>query len=134
VPVTRQQVTRPSRLFTSDWDYLKKSSGAIFRLYTFYRPLRVFTGFAVLFGLGGLAAWLPFLLSWLSGRAGGHLQSIILGAVLLMASVQLFALGILADLMGKQRGLTQQTLERVRRMESHVGVPPSHYEPRPPAR
>jgi pilus assembly protein TadC len=127
VPVTRQAVSRPSRLFTSDWDYLKKSGGAIFRLYAFYRPLRLFTTVAVVFALAGLAAWVPFLSSWVSGRPGGHLQSLLLGAVLLLASVQLFALGIAADLMAKQRTLTQQTLERVRRMESHIGLPPSHY-------
>jgi glycosyltransferase involved in cell wall biosynthesis len=129
VPVTRQPVSRPSRLFTSDWDYLKQSSGVIFRLYAFYRPFRLFASMATIFLVAGLAAWVPFISSWVAGRPGGHLQSIILGAVLMLAAVQLFALGVAADLMAKQRTLTQHTLERVRRMESHIGVPPSHYEP-----
>jgi glycosyltransferase involved in cell wall biosynthesis len=127
VPVTRHAVERPSRLFRSNWDYLKKSTGGILRLYAFYRPLRLFASLAGAFALGGLAAWVPFIRSWIDGRPGGHLQSIVLGAVLWVAAVQLFALGIVSDLLAKQRGLSQHTLERVRRIETHTGVPPSHY-------
>jgi hypothetical protein len=52
----------------------------------------------------------------------------VLGGVLLMTAVQLFALGVLADLIASHRVVTQRTLERVRRVELALGVPPSHYE------
>jgi hypothetical protein len=59
----------------------------------------------------------------------GHLQSIVLGGVLLVAAVQVFALGVIADLIASHRVVTQRTLERVRRIELELGVAPSHYEP-----
>ena len=72
-----------------------------------------------------LAAWTPFLVDWVaSGDSSGHLQSIVLGAVLFISAVQLFALGVIADLIGSHRTVTQRTLERVRRIELELGVPP----------
>ncbi|MDX6653324.1 MAG: hypothetical protein QOH18_16, partial [Solirubrobacterales bacterium] len=58
----------------------------------------------------------------------GHIQSLILGAVLMIAAVQLFALGVIGDLLAGQRVMTQRIFERVRRVELALGVPPSHYE------
>ena len=129
VPVFKRPVERPSRLFRSNWDYVRRSVGVIGRVYASYRPMRVFATAGLALGLGGLAAWTPFVRSWLAGRPGGHLQSIVLGAVLFIASIQLLGLGIIAELLGRQRVLSQRTLERVRRVELHIGVPPSHYEP-----
>lgn len=134
VPIAKQPVARPSRLFRSNWDYVRKSVGVITRVYTFYRPLRVFATIALALTAAGLAAWSPFLASWAEGRPGGHLQSIVLGAVLLIAAVQVLGLGIVADLLAKQRVLSQATMERVRRMELHMGVAPSHYEASPARR
>ena len=56
-------------------------------------------------------------------------QSLILGAVLFIAAVQLFALGVIGDLLAGQRVMTQRVFERVRRVELALGVEPSHYEP-----
>ena len=73
---------------------------------------------------GAVAAWTPFLWSWLvDGDRTGHIQSIVLGGVLLMAAIQIFALGVLADLIASHRVVSQRTLERVRRIELELGVP-----------
>jgi hypothetical protein len=58
-------------------------------------------------------------------------QSIVLGAVLIIASMLLAALGVIGDLLAAQRLLSQRTFERVRRIELHLGIAPSHYEPGP---
>jgi glycosyltransferase involved in cell wall biosynthesis len=129
VPIRKHPVDRPSRLFRSNWDYIRRSVGGILRVATFYSPLRTFTFVAVLLAMGALASWYPFLSSWVRGEGTGRIQSIILGAIFAIAAVQVMAVGVLADLLGKQRGLTQETLERIRRLELHLGVPPSHYEP-----
>jgi hypothetical protein len=55
-------------------------------------------------------------------------QSLILGAVLAIVAVQLFALGIVGDILAGQRVMTQRVFERVRRMELQLGIEPSHYE------
>jgi hypothetical protein len=56
-------------------------------------------------------------------------QSLILGAVLFIAAVVLWALGVIGDLLAAQRVMTQKTFERVRRIELELKVAPSHYEP-----
>jgi glycosyltransferase involved in cell wall biosynthesis len=126
VPITRQPVERPSRLFKSNAHYIRKSVGTIVRLYAFYRPLQLFAMMAATFGVLGAAAWMPFFIDWVQGEGGGHIQSIVLGAVLMLASLLTLSLGVLADLIGKQRAVAERTLERVRRIEIHNGVPPPH--------
>ncbi len=128
VPVGTNDKTRESRLFTSMGSYVSRNISAIFRIYAGYEPLKVFSTVAVLLALGALAAWTPFLWTWIvDGERSGHLQSVILGGVLTMAAVQVFALGVLADLIAAHRVVSQRTLERVRRIELELGVPPSHY-------
>ena len=79
--------------------------------------------------LRSLIAWLPFLIDAIfNGKSNGHIQSLILGAVLFIAAVQLFALGVIGDRVAGQRVMTQRVFERVRRVELALGVPPSHYE------
>src|SRR5690606_8768353 len=117
-------------MFSSMAAYVRRNMVAIFRIYTGYEPLKVFSWLAAIVFVAAIAAWSPFLWDWLvNGDRSGHLQSIVLGGVLLMAAVQLFALGVLADLISAHRVVSQRTLERVRRLELAMGVEPSHYQP-----
>ena len=74
-------------------------------------------------------AFTPFLLDWiLHGDRTGHIQSLILGAVLALTAVQMFGLGVVGDAIAGQRVIAQRTFERVRRLELEAGIEPSHYE------
>ncbi len=128
VPVDTNPAMRESRLFPSTWTYIRRNGLSILRIYTAYEPLRVFTAMALTLMVLALLAWLPFLVDWVRGNGSGHIQSVILGAVLFLAGVQALALGIVADLIGANRAVSQRTLERVRRLELQAGVEPSHYE------
>jgi glycosyltransferase involved in cell wall biosynthesis len=129
VPVDTNPQTRESRLFASTGDYVRRNGLAILRIYTRYEPLRVFAGAGLLVTLLAFAAWMPFLLDWLlNGDSSGHIQSLILGGVLFIAALQLFALGLIGDLLAGQRVMTQRVFERVRRVELALKVAPSHYE------
>ena len=122
--------TRESRLFPSTGAYVRRNAPAILRIYARYEPLRAFATAGLVVLLLALAAWTPFLADWiLNGDSSGHIQSLILGAVLFIAAVQLFALGVIGDLLAGQRVMTQRVFERVRRVELALGVEPSHYEP-----
>jgi glycosyltransferase involved in cell wall biosynthesis len=130
VEVGTNPKTRESRLFATTGGYVRRNAPAILRIYARYEPLRAFAtaGAAVLFL--ALCAWLPFLIDAIfNGDSTGHVQSLILGAVLFIAAVQLFALGVIGDLLAGQRVMTQRVFERVRRVELALGVEPSHYEP-----
>jgi glycosyltransferase involved in cell wall biosynthesis len=130
VPVRTNPKTRESRLFPSMWSYVRRNGVSIFRIYSTYEPLRVFMAAAAIVGLIAAVIWIRF--AWfyvVEGEGKGHVQSLILGAVLFIAAVQLAALGIVGDILAASRVLQQRTLERVRRVELQLGVEPSHYEP-----
>jgi glycosyltransferase involved in cell wall biosynthesis len=130
VPVHTNDKTRESRLFGSTGAYVRRNAGSVFRIYASYEPLFVFTLLAAIVFIGAVIAWMPFLVEWLvNGRRDGHIQSILLGGVLFVAAIQLFALGVIADLISAHRTVTQRTLERVRRLELQLGVEPTHYLP-----
>ncbi|GAC1322773.1 MAG: glycosyltransferase family 2 protein [Thermoleophilaceae bacterium] len=130
VPIRTNPKTRDSRLFPSMWAYVRRNSFSIFRVYAMYEPLRVFLTAAAVVGLLAGVIWVRFAYFYIfEGQGKGHVQSLILGAVLFIAAVQLAALGIVGDILAGGRVLSQRILERVRRIELQLGVQPSHYEP-----
>jgi glycosyltransferase involved in cell wall biosynthesis len=128
VVVSTNEQLRESRLFGSMWGYVRRNLVAIFRIYASYEPLKVFSYLAVLLLVLSGLAWSPFMWDWLvNGDRSGHLQSIVVGGVLLISAVQSFALGVIADLIASHRTVSQRTLERVRRIELELDIEPSHY-------
>jgi glycosyltransferase involved in cell wall biosynthesis len=129
VPVRTNPKLRESRLFPSMWTYIRRNGVSIFRIYAMYEPLRVFMTAAMIVGVAALIVWGRFLYFFVQGDSGGHVQSLILGAVLFNAAMVLAAMGVLGDLLTGQRITLQRIFERIRRVELELGVPPSHYEP-----
>jgi hypothetical protein len=115
------------------WSYIRRNGVSIFRIYSMYEPLRVFMLGAIMIGVVALVVWGRFFYFFaFENGGGGHVQSLILGAVLFNAAMLLAALGVIGDLLSGQRIMLQRTFERVRRIELELGVPPSHYEPGAP--
>ena len=118
VPIRTNPDLRPSRLFKSMWRYMKRSSTVILRSFAMYKPLRFFGIIGAVFFLLGLVLGLRFVWIFLStGSGSGHVQSLILCAVLLMVGVQSFLTGILADIISGNRKLLEDVQYRVRKME-----------------
>jgi glycosyltransferase involved in cell wall biosynthesis len=117
VKIRTNPQTRPSRLIRSLPHYLANSSATIVRSYTMYRPLRVFTVMGGIFILGGLGLAGRFLYYYIIGQGSGHLQSVILAAVLLIVGFQVILIGLLADLIGFNRKILEEILYRVRSLE-----------------
>jgi UPF0716 family protein affecting phage T7 exclusion len=67
--------------------------------------------------LGGLLGSLRFLYFYLIGAGSGHIQSLILSAVLLIVGFQTLLIGLLADLIGFNRKMLEEALFRIRRFE-----------------
>src|SRR5205085_7042937 len=93
-PIRTNPKTRESRLFGSIAGYVRQGAVSIFRIYALYEPLRVFLMAAFVVGIAALVLWGRFLWFFIDGHGGGHIQSLILGAVLFIAAVQLAALGV----------------------------------------
>ncbi|HUC89748.1 MAG TPA: glycosyltransferase family 2 protein [Patescibacteria group bacterium] len=113
IPIKVNAKTRESRLFKSNWEHIAKSGAAIFRAFVMYRPYVIFlTLGAVLLAIGAVP-FLRYLYFTIVDHTGGarHLQSLIAGTVLVVASLVAFTLGIIADLIRINRVLIEDALE-----------------------
>jgi glycosyltransferase involved in cell wall biosynthesis len=114
VPVRTNPPTRPSRLMNNLPHYLANSTATIVRAYALYRPLRVFTIVGVIALAIGTLIGLRFLYFYLQGAGNGHVQSLILAAVLLILGFQTLLIGLVADLIGANRKILEEMLYRAR--------------------
>ncbi len=116
VPVRTNAPTRPSRLMRSLPHYLAQSTATITRAYTMYRPLKVFVTIAALMIAAGVAIGLRYLILFHRGT-GGHVQSLILMAALIIVGFQVGLIGLIADLIAFNRKILEEVLYRVRQLE-----------------
>ena len=118
VPVETNRQTRPSRLFKGIPHYIWCQLQTIFRIYALYRPLRFFATIALLIFLPGFGLGVRFLYYYLTGNGGGHIQSLILAAVLMLFGFQIGIVGLLADLISANRKLVQDVLFQVKQLNT----------------
>ena len=125
VPIRVNPQTRPSRLMRSIPHYISKSSVTIMRAYAMYRPLTVFTALGTTFIVLGLIPGVRFLYFyfWLGERIG-HVQSLILCAILLIVGFQILLIGLLADILSSSRKMLEETVYRVRKLELDMDPEP----------
>lgn len=117
VPVRTNPQLRKSRLFKSMRAYIKRSVATMFRIFLMYRPFKVFAAVgSVIFALGAILGC-RFLYFFFTGTGDGHIQSLILTAVLLMIGFQTITLGLLADVISANRKLIEDVQYRVRKMD-----------------
>ncbi|MCP4090396.1 MAG: glycosyltransferase family 2 protein [Gammaproteobacteria bacterium] len=117
VPVGTNPVTRESRLFKNIPDFVIKQLGTIIRMYVMYKPLRAFFYLGSILFLIGILPITRFLYMYFTGNGDGHIQSLVLGGVLLLMSGIAGLAGLLADIISYNRQLHEMTLEKVRRVE-----------------
>ena len=117
VPIQSNPRTRKSRLFSSVWTYVKASAATIVRIYAMYEPLKVFGLIGLMVFLAGVAITARFIYYFLGGAGQGHVQSLIVSAVLMIVGFQIALIGLVADVISGNRKLIEDLLYRVRRME-----------------
>ena len=131
VEVSTNPQTRESRLFDSIFSYVKQSAATIVRIYASYEPLKVFSYIGLtIFGIGFLIS-LRFLYYYLTGTGLGHLQSLILSAVLMIVGFQIVLIGLVADLIAGSRKLLEDLIYRVRTLELRLIRAAAAAEPGP---
>jgi len=118
VNIERNDKLRDSRLFRSTPIYLKRSLATILRIFVTYEPLRVFFYIGTfIFSLGVLLG-LRFLYYYISLEGPtGHIQSLIIMAILLFIGFTFVMIGLLADLISSNRRLIEDALSRLKRIE-----------------
>ena len=122
VPIRINPQTRPSRLMRSIPQYIGKSSVTIVRAYAMYRPLRVFMTLGAIFiGLGMLPG-IRFIWLYATGSRVGHIQSLILAAILIIIGFQVALIGLLADVQASNRKMLEEVVYRLRRRDAADAV------------
>ncbi len=117
IDVRTNPPTRPSRLFSNMFEHMRHSGSAIIRVYTMYRPLLVFVTTGSILFLAGFAFGARYLYYLFLGQSGGHLQSLILSAILMVIGFQTAMTGLVTDLVSINRKLLEDALGRMKNLE-----------------
>ncbi|KIO36733.1 glycosyltransferase family 2 protein [Shewanella sp. cp20] len=120
VPIRTNEKTRESRLFRSIPQFLKMSVSTLARIYTMYRPLQVFLFIGLVAMACGVLPIVRFLYFFLHGAGDGHVQSLVLGSTLLILGFITILMGLVADLIGFNRKLTEKVLHRIEVLEEKL--------------
>jgi glycosyltransferase involved in cell wall biosynthesis len=116
VPVVTNPKLRESRLFKSTWEHVYKSAITIIRAYVMYKPYMVFgTSAFLLFILGSIPFARFIILSLEDGSTAGHIQSLLVGSVIMICSFLCIVMNIIADLIRINRILIEDNLEQTKR-------------------
>ena len=117
VPIRTNGETRPSRLFTSMWRYMKRSASVIIRSFLMYKPLRFFGMLGMISSLSGLGLGIWYLIETGFGKTGGHVQMLIFVAILMLLGFMSIIVGLLGDTVAANRKILEDVQYRVRKME-----------------
>lgn len=117
VDINTNPELRKSRLFKSMWGYIKRSSATIIRNYVMRKPLKTFLIMAAIFVVAALVLGIRFIVYLCLGDGGGHIQSLVLMAVLALTGIQIGVFGLLADAVSGCRKVIDETLFHVKRVE-----------------
>lgn len=128
VPVQTNSKTRESRLFRNIWHHMGKSASAIIRSYLMFKPHVLLGAMGAVMLAGALIPIIRFLVFAIQGDSSGHVQSLVLGAALLVGALLCFALLVIADLQRTNRTLTEDLLERLKAIQ-YASEPVNQAEP-----
>jgi glycosyltransferase involved in cell wall biosynthesis len=119
VPVDTNPKTRESRLFRSTPEHVVRSAATILRAYVMYRPLIFFAWVGALLFAVGLVPFVRFLVlteTHTGVGVGRHIQSLLVGGILILGALITFSLGVIADLIRINRVLIEESLVQQKRM------------------
>lgn len=118
VPIRVNNQLRESRLIKNVFDYIIRSIFTMIRMFIVYRPFRFFAIIGLLFLLPGVLLGVRFLYYYFNHSGTGHIQSLILSAILILIGVQIGIIGIFADLQSVNRKLLEDIQMRLKNINS----------------
>ena len=117
VPVQVNTATRPSRLVRGSGSYVARQLNVMVRVFMTYKPFRFFAVPGIIVGALGTLLLLRFLWFYITEGGAGHIQSVIIGAMMSGVGLFLVVIGLLADLIAVNRQLLEDVEWRIRRIE-----------------
>ncbi len=123
VPISTNNELRPSRLIRGLSGYMGRQVLTMVRVFATYKPFRFFAVPGALAFTVGFLIGLRFLYYYLSDGGGGHVQSLILAALLMGMGFFLIVVGLVADLLAVNRTLLEELEWRLKRLEERLPSP-----------
>lgn len=121
VPVRFAKRDGESRLIKSFWSYTWRAGGIMLRTYMQYEPLKtfsiaglIFLALAFLFGIRVLVHYTT------TGMVSPFLPSAIVAAVAGIIGLQFIILGLVGEVIARNRELTEEALYRLKKLESDL--------------
>ncbi len=114
VPVNVNEDLRESKLVKNMFDYIRRSVFTMLRMFIIYRPFRFFAILAGLFFVLGTLLGLRFLYYYIFESGSGHIQSLILSAILIITGVQVGVIAVLSELLSINRKLLEDIQRRLK--------------------
>lgn len=114
VPVRVNPDLRKSRLVSNMFDYVRRSLFTMIRMFIIYRPFRFFAIIANLFLLSGAILGLRFLYYYFFTTGTGHVQSLILAAILFITGVQIMVIAVFSELFSINRKILEDVQRRIK--------------------
>ena len=111
IPITTNPKTRESRLFSNIWQHMFMSGSAIVRVYLMYRPMALFAWISAVLAACGLVPFVRYLVLLRVDPGGDHLQSLLLGVLLIITALLAVVIGVVADLTRLNRTLAEEQLD-----------------------
>ena len=114
VPIRVNEQLRESKLVKNIFDYIFKSMKTTIRMFIVYRPFRFFITIAGLLALFGFIIAGRFLYYFAFGNGNGHIQSLILSAILIITGVQVGVIAVLSELLSINRKILEDIQKRLK--------------------
>ena len=121
VPIeVNDKVLRKSRLFKGNFQYIKRQTATIFRIYFMYNLFRVLQKMGKLFFAIASIISVRFMYYFYitpAGQNAGHIQSLILAAILFILGMFMVISSYIADLVHHNRKIAEENLYYLRKNE-----------------
>ncbi|MCC5846997.1 MAG: glycosyltransferase family 2 protein [Verrucomicrobia bacterium] len=118
VPIRVNRVERPSRLVKSIPSYIRRSVLTMFHVFLLYSPMKFFFTLGTFFVFLGMIPGIRFIYHYFSDGGAGKVQSLIFMAVLIVAGLLCYTVGLITDLIAVNRQLLEDIRVQVRRLNS----------------
>lgn len=114
VPINVNPDLRKSKLVKNIFDYVRRSMFTMIRMFIIYRPFRFFAILSSIFLILGTLIGIRFLYYFMNNSGTGHIQSLILSAILIITGVQVAVIAVLSELMSINRKLLEDIQRRLK--------------------
>lgn len=117
VPISINLPTRESRLFKNIFQHIKKTTANLTRVYIMYEPFKILMRASIPFLLIGMFGVVRFVCYYFTGDGDGRIQSLVISGIVIQIGLTLLIVGIVADLIAKNRFLIEENLKMMKKMK-----------------